>query len=630
MDPVIVVGAGPTGLSLALALARLDVPVTLLERTPEPPAADDARTAVLHHDTLAFLSRIGYRRVLADGTAVLTYRLLRRRQELAREHLPSGDAGLPVPTGPQHPGAADQPPPPRDRRGRGRERSDPADRTPPPGTFPAALHISRNRLVRGLLDALGPVHGAGLTTGVTVDAIEQDRDQVRVHTTGPGGGTWWTGSHVVGCDGARSAVRKLLGIRFPGRTAVDRRLSAIVAAPLPFPDEARIHRDPPRVSLPGGRGARAAEPSRELTALPLPDGRWRIDWTLPARRPGAPSGARVPAPAGAHAPEELVARMRAALALWCDGQVPPYEPLQHAEYTAHQRLARRFRRGRGFLAGDAAHLLGAIGMQSLEEGLRDAANLSWKLALVRDGSAGPGLLDSYEAERRGAVGNRLRGADQVLPLLRPSGSWNATRRAVLSGSTSRHLPLLGSGILGTGRLGAAPVYGDSPLAVPTARSLRRGAPPRPGSTDTPDGAPVEDVPVIGADGRRGRLSERLGRGFILLLVAPGTGVWASEHWLGAGLMPKLGEALRALPVPGELLVADAYPGAAAHTVLLIRPDGHLVQSMAGCRPAELLAYADTARGGPAELRDAGDGAASGSGSGPADVRDGDGEGAVLG
>jgi 3-(3-hydroxy-phenyl)propionate hydroxylase len=94
-----------------------------------------------------------------------------------------------------------------------------------------------------------------------------------------------------------------------------------------------------------------------------------------------------------------------------------------------------------------------------------------------------------------------------------------------------------------------------------------------------------------------RLWERLGRELLVVLVAPGTGVWDRRHWMRAGLMPRLAAAVSALPMRTELLVAEEYPGAPAHTVLLVRPDGHLAAALSGVRPAELYACADAARGG---------------------------------
>lgn len=115
---------------------------------------------------------------------------------------------------------------------------------------------------------------------------------------------------------------------------------------------------------------------------------------------------------------------------------------------------------------------------------------------------------------------------------------------------------------------------------------------------TPPGGPVADVLVTAPDGTTVRLGDRLGRGHLLVvLVAPGTGVWDRRHWLTAGVMPRLAAAVDALPVRAELLVTEAYPGASAHSVLLVRPDGHLVTAFGGVRPADLYAAADAARGG---------------------------------
>jgi 3-(3-hydroxy-phenyl)propionate hydroxylase len=356
---------------------------------------------------------------------------------------------------------------------------------------------------------------------------------------------------------------------------VDRLAVTVLQTELPEPNVALLHRDPP--------GAPAGQ---EMTARPLPDGLWRLDWLLPAQNRPLTSDA-------------LVERLRAALTAWC-GRVVPYELISSADYPVHQRLARRWRVGRVFLAGDAAHLMGALGAQGVEEGLRDAENLSWKLSLAWHDGASKLLLDSYEVERRGAVGTRLRAADQALPLLRANGTWQSMRQTLLSGSGRGQAELLTDSHLGRGAAGAATVYDRSPLSVPAPRSGggKSGPSPLVAGCDTPPGGVVSDVPVTALDGTVGQLRDRLGRGLVVVLIAPGTGVWESRHWLTAGLMPRLASAVAALPTRAELLVAETYPGATAHTVLLIRPDGHLVTTMVGCRPAELYSYADLARGGP--------------------------------
>ncbi|MCQ0024904.1 FAD-dependent monooxygenase [Streptomyces somaliensis DSM 40738] len=535
MDPVIVVGAGPVGLALALALAAQDVPSVVLDEGSGDDGYRPARTVVLRTDTAAFTERLGCAGALRDeGVRWTGWRTMRRGQ-LVR-HLSFADA--------PDEGTVD---------GDGGE-----------GTgegVAAPLHVPQHALAGALRAALASPAAAGLVrivTGCRVDAVEQDAEGISAHTRGARA-TWWRGSHLVGCDGARSTVRKLLGIRFPGRTAVERHAVATLRAELPWPGEGVLHRRPP------WRGG-----GDEVAARPLPDGTWRLDWLLP------PRGDMV-------TPEALVGRIRDTLSGWC-GSTPPYELIDTGVYTLHHRLARRWRAGRAFLAGDAAHLLGALGTQGLDEGLRDVENLAWKLARAWHGGAPEALLDSYQAERRAAVAARLRAADQSLPALRGESGL----LTYLRGGSRGYDALLTDGHLGLGPLGAPPAYPHSPL---TPADVEDGV-----VIGTAPGAPVADVPVTAPDGTAGRLRERLGRGVLVVLVAPGTGVWDRRHWVTAGVMPQLAEAVRTLPVPGELLVAEAYPGAAAHTVLLVRPDGLLVAAFAGVHPAALRAAAEVLLG----------------------------------
>ncbi|MFG2298002.1 FAD-dependent oxidoreductase [Streptomyces sp. NPDC048603] len=509
MDPVIVVGAGPVGLSLSLALAGQGVPSVLLDEGPGKDEPRPARTVVLHADTAAMAQRLGAATLRDEGAPFAAWRTLRRRQETRRVTF----------------------------------EEDPV---------PAPLHVPQHALARGLRDAAAAHPLVQLVPDSRLDSLEQEAHGVTVHTRGVET-TWWRGSYVVGCDGARSTVRKLLGIRFPGRTAVERHAVAALRTELPWPGEAILHRSQ-SASVP------------EVTARPLPDGVWRLDWLLPAR------GELV-------TPEALIELIRDTLAGWCGGTTPPYDLIDTGVHTLHHRLARSWRDRRAFLAGDAAHLLGALGTQGVEEGLRDVENLSWKLALAWHHGATEELLDSYQAERRTAVAARLRAADQALPALRGGGGL----RGYLPGAGRTQELLLTEGHLGRGPLGAPPAYAP-PVAV-------REVP-----TGTEPGGAVADVPVTAPDGTTVPLRDRIGLGRLLVvLVAPGTGVWDRKHWLKAGLMPRLAAAVSALPMRAELLVADAYPGAPAHTVLLVRPDGHLAATFAGVRPAELYAAADAVR-----------------------------------
>jgi 3-(3-hydroxy-phenyl)propionate hydroxylase len=555
VDPVIVVGAGPVGLALSLALAAQGVPSVVLDEGNGKDEPRPARTVVLRPDTADLMSRLGCGTVRHEGTRWSGWRSMLRKQELRQLPL---DGGGEV----HRRGDGDRWDRDDSYAGDGRDGAyQRGDQVAGPDGGPTApLHIPQHSLSRGLREAAMEHRLVRLVTDSRLDSLEQDAGGVGVHTRGPSA-TWWRGSYLVGCDGARSTVRKLLGIRFPGRTAVERHAVAALRTELPWPGEAVLHRQPPWSS--GGD---------EITVRPLPDGMWRLDWLLP------PRGELV-------TPEALVARVRDTLAGWCGG-TPPYELLDTGVYTLHHRLARRWRVDRAFLAGDAAHLLGAIGAQGLDEGLRDVDNLAWKLAHAWHHGASQTLLDSYQAERRTAVAARLRAADQSLPILRSGGGL----RMYLPGAARGHDAMLTDAHLGRGALGAPPVYTHSPLTPePTGPQTLAGAVP---------GSPVVDVRVTAPDGTCARLRERLCRGRLLVvLVAPGTGVWDRRHWVGAGIMPRLETAVSGLPAPAELLVTESYPGASAHTVLLVRPDGHLVAAFAGVRPAELYAAADIARGG---------------------------------
>ncbi|ANP49882.1 3-(3-hydroxy-phenyl)propionate hydroxylase [Streptomyces griseochromogenes] len=521
MDPVIVVGAGPVGLTLALALARQDVPAVVLDEGPGKDEVRPARTVVLREDTAALLERLTGVALGDHGVRWAGWRSVRRKQVIGEIAFDEGDPAAP-------------------------------------------LHIAQHVLTTALRAAIAEEPRVKIAVDSRLDSIEQERSGVAAHTRGPQG-IWWRGSYLVGCDGPRSTVRKLQDIRFPGRTAVERHAVAALRVELPLEGRALLHRMPPW---------RSSGPSAgEVTARPLPDGVWRLDWLLP---PGKELVT----------PEIVVARIRETLTGWTGESTPAYDLLDTGVHTVHHRLARRWRAGRVFVAGDAAHLLGALGTQGLDEGLRDADNLAWKLATAWHNGPHEALLNSYQTERRAAVAARLRAADQVLPVLRGSGGL----RHYVPGAARGHDALLTDGHLGRGPVGRPGSYADSPLAP---RQLEGEI-----TVETPVGAPVADVRVTAEDGSFVQLRDRMGRGALLVvLIAPGTGVWDRKHWMSAGVMPRLAAAVTALPHRAELLVAETYPGAPAHSVLLVRPDGHLVTALSGVRPADLYAAAEATLGG---------------------------------
>lgn len=169
--------------------------------------------------------------------------------------------------------------------------------------------------------------------------------------------------YVLACDGARSTLRHAVGISLHGLTS-RRRWLAIDAA------------DGGSRSGEGGFEF-LCDPRRPAANGPLPGGRHRFEFML---RPGEAANDR---------------SVRRLLAPWGD-----VEAIRFAAYPQHARLAARWRRGRVLLLGDAAHLSPTFAGQGLSAGVRDAGNLSWKIAAVLTGRAAPALLRSYEMERR--------------------------------------------------------------------------------------------------------------------------------------------------------------------------------------------------------------------------------------
>lgn len=174
--------------------------------------------------------------------------------------------------------------------------------------------------------------------------------------------------YLVGADGASSFVRKRIGQEFAGKTYAEDWL-IVDARDLPKPiDHVEFTCDP-------------ARPSVHMVA---PGGRQRWEFML---KPGETA-----------ADMERDERIRELLSPWLDGESPTVE--RKAVYRFHARTVDAFAVGRVFLVGDAAHVTPPFAGQGLVAGLRDAANLGWKLAWVVTGRADPAILDSYDRERR--------------------------------------------------------------------------------------------------------------------------------------------------------------------------------------------------------------------------------------
>jgi len=223
-------------------------------------------------------------------------------------------------------------------------------------------------LEMALRDVLAASLHADVRLGWSFEGLTQDGDGVSVALVGPGGPATIRAGYVVGCDGASSRVRGAIGGGLFDYGFDEPWLVVDVKA------------------LPGCRmpdvNLQVCDPARPTTCVLSGPGRHRWEFML---LPG-------------EAPDDMLqdATIQRLIAPWDCG---PVEIERKAVYRFHGLVANRWRSGRVLLAGDAAHQTPPFAGQGMCSGLRDAANLAWKLQAVSEGEAGPDLLDTYQVER---------------------------------------------------------------------------------------------------------------------------------------------------------------------------------------------------------------------------------------
>jgi 2-polyprenyl-6-methoxyphenol hydroxylase-like FAD-dependent oxidoreductase len=330
---VLVVGAGPTGLMLACELALGGVKARLLDERIDTP--NITRAFAVHARTLELLDARGLAdEVLAHGIPV-------------HEIAPPGGATLDL----------------RELHTR----------------FGMVLIVPQSGTER-VLQTRAKQLGVETVRGAEVVGLTQDSDGVTVDVVS---GDSVAAEYLVGCDGAHSTVRRLLGVDFVGKQYETHILLADVRLGAP-PAE-------PMFARTSSEGA--------VIVVPFGDGWYRaIAWDR--LREQAPLSEPV-----------TLAEMRDAFGRIAGGDFAMSDMRWSSRFLSERRQARHYRVGRVFLAGDAAHVHSPLGGQGMNTGLGDAINLGWKLAAAVRGSAPPWLLDSYEAERHPVGASVLRLTD---------------------------------------------------------------------------------------------------------------------------------------------------------------------------------------------------------------------------
>ncbi|MET9215077.1 MULTISPECIES: rifampin monooxygenase [unclassified Nocardia] len=353
MIDVIVAGGGPTGVMLAGELRLHGVRTLVLDRDPAPTPV--VRAMGLHARSLEILGQRGLLdRFLAVGTT----------------HPLGGffaGIGKPQPTGLDT-------------------------------THPYVLGIPQPVTER-LLTEHALALGAELRRGAEVVGLTQDEDGVDVELAD---GTRLRSRYLVGCDGGRSTVRKLLGVAFPGEPS---RVDTLLG-------ELRLTASTETLAA---VNAEVRKTQLRFGAMPLGAGVYRV--VVPAA--GVAADRTVP-PSFEELRQQLVATAGTDLGA--------HAPRWLSRFGDATRLAESYRVGRVLLAGDAAHIHPPLGGQGLNLGLQDAVDLGWKLAAAVAGWAPTGLLDSYEAERRPVAADVLDNTRAQMALVSLDPGAQAVRR----------------------------------------------------------------------------------------------------------------------------------------------------------------------------------------------------------
>jgi 3-(3-hydroxy-phenyl)propionate hydroxylase len=482
---VVIVGFGPAGATLAALLARHGVAVLVVDRDTDIHALP--RAVHFDHEIMRVLQEVGIADELYPDLIV--------------------NAGMDFLTA--------------DRQVLLSMRPDPVTAS----GWPASLFFFQPHLERRLRSAAEHL-GATVRLSTAVDDVIDHGTHVEVRFAD---GTSTTASYVVGCDGARSTVRRRLGVELHDLQFEEPWLVVdLVLHPGATP--------PAEVTL------QVCDPVRPTTLVPMPAPRFRFEFML----------------VEGDDPEALAApaSVAALLAPWMDPTVAEVE--RSAVYTFHGLIARDWRVGRVLLAGDAAHMMPPFLGQGMCAGIRDAANLAWKLARVVQGSSPVELLDTYGAEREPHVRQIVEAAVGFGRLI------CTTDREV---AAQRDRDMLAARAAGGGVVGSAgsPVLCEGPLV------------------EAGGGAPVPQPTVLGT-----RLDDTVGPRFAVLVRDPAlldddAAAWWTSNGatiLPATTHPELAVVLDALGSDAVVVRPDRYvlsagprvgmPGTAA-TMLLTAP-----------------------------------------------------------
>jgi 3-(3-hydroxy-phenyl)propionate hydroxylase len=416
--PVVIVGAGPVGLSCAIDLAQRNIPVLLLD--DDNTVSVGSRGLCYAKRTLEILNRLGAAGPVCDkGVSWNVGRTFLAEHEVYRFDL------LPQP---DH-------------------------------QFPGMVNLQQYYLEEYLLRRAQQLSCLEIRWQNKVVAVTRAEPSSEIEVQTPDGSYRVLCDWLLVADGARSPIRRMLGLDIEGRVFQDRFLIADVVMKADFPAERWFWFDPP------------FHPNQSVLLHREADNVWRIDFQL---------GWNVD-PEEEKKPEKVIPRIQAML-----GPDHAFDLEWVSVYTFQCRRMTQFRHGPVIFMGDAAHQVSPFGARGANSGIQDADNLGWKLAAVLAGSAPQSLLDTYDAERTQAADENILNSTRSTDFITPKSPVSRLfRDSVLQ--LAQHLGFA-RGLVNSGRLSVPTFHADSVL----------------NSTDLPGevfasrmipGAPADDAPV---------------------------------------------------------------------------------------------------------------------------------------
>ncbi len=372
--PIVIVGTGPVGLTMALEIARHGQRCVVLES--ELQVSEGSRAIVFTRRSMEILQQVGVaHRVTETGLPWCFGNSIYRGQRVFRMENARADD----------------------------------DR------FFPMINLQQQYLEEYLVDAAEANPLIDLRWGNRVNKVEQKGEQAFVEVDTPEGIYELQTDWLVACDGARSGIRTAMDLQMEGASYEGRFVIADIRIDLPLPTERLAFFDP------------TWNPGNTILMHREPHGIWRVDYQLPAGED----------PEDALKPESLKARIDAQLEMIGFGGTP-WEMDWSSVYSARALTLPNYVHSRVIFAGDAAHMLPIFGVRGANTGFQDAQALGWRLALVAKGAASAKLLESYSSERVGAAREIVEEAGKSTRFMAPpTRGFRLLRDAVLSLSLSQ-------------------------------------------------------------------------------------------------------------------------------------------------------------------------------------------------